>query len=134
MKRKLSTENIDSKKSVIVVFPEKESKKKTMGWVQDIAITDKEIIFTVKPIVYKACFEGEPIKFGIRGKNIGKSYAEMLKKFETSQHEVLLLSENKGVGLSKKEFNEKLESMLHRMVTTKYWQELHKEFKKGYVA
>lgn len=134
-KRKKSGKTIDSEKAVIVIFPEKANPKiKTMGWVQDMICTEKEVILKVKPIVYKACFEGKPTKFEVRGRNIGKFYAEIIKKFESSEHEVLVISERKASVLSKREFNKKLESMLHKMVTKKYWQELHKELKEDYVV
>ena len=133
MKKKLRKEDIQSKKSIIVVFPEKETKTKTLGLVQELIYTDEEIIVDLKPIVYKADFEGDVIRLGIR--DDPEKFSEMIKKFESSEHEVLvILGRGRASVMSRNEFNRRLESELHKMVTTKYLQELHKTAKKGYIA
>jgi len=122
----------DSKKAIIVEYEDKQTKSKKLGFVRDFKGVDGKIFANVKPLVYKASFEGN-VEQLVFPANIGK-FIEMVRKFESSGYEVLLLLENKAYAFSQKKFNEMLESMLHKMVTSKYWQELHKEIKKSYIA
>ena len=131
-KKKSGKEAIDSTKSVIIEFPEKDNPRiKTLGLIQEIR-TNGRVIVDLKPIVYQSTFEGDNIKLGLPYNP--EEFMAMIKKFESSEHEVLVISGKKAYPMSRKQFNGKLESMLHKMVTKKYLQELHKKPKEGYVV
>jgi hypothetical protein len=129
--KEVNIEHIDSRKAIIIEFEDKETRSKKLGFIQDFEDTDGRIVMNVKPLVYKASFEGNQ-KLTLYT-NL-KKFKKMIKQFESSESEILFLSRNKGYGFRRKEFNEMLESVLHKMVTEKYWQELHKELKKSYVV
>lgn len=133
MKKKLQKKDRESTKMVIIEFPpDKENpKNKTLGLVQQIRSNGK-IVLDIKPIVYKASFEGGNVTL-VSPYN-PKEFMKMIEKFESSEHEVLVVVGIKAQPMSKKQFNEKLESLLHKMVTAKYMEELQKSLKKGYIA
>ena len=130
-KKKSGKEAIDSTKSVIIEFSKKGNPRMhTLGLIQEIR-TNEKVMVDLKPIVYEASFEGDNIKLGLPYNP--KEFMAMIKKFESSEHEILVVRGKKAYPMSRKQFNEKLESMLHKMVIKKYLQKLHKSLKKGYV-
>lgn len=128
----LKVEDIDSKKAIIVEIIDKKTKNRTLGFVQEFEGTDRKITMTVKPLVIKADFEGDPVKYTFETNVVG--LVGMIKKFESSQHEVLLVSGNKGRGFMKKDFSKWLESLLHSFLARTYREELQKTSKEHYVA
>jgi hypothetical protein len=141
----VKVENIDGKKPVVIEIVDEGTGMRTFGLVQEFeAINDQKVAVKVKPLVQRefqvdakshvieAIFEGDTIQF-IRETNIVK-LTETIKKFESSKDEVLLMSENKTIGLSKKEFNEMLESILHKVIARKDLKRPKKKFKDDYVA
>ena len=126
-------EEIESKKSIILLLPLKERKGTTFAKVEEMICTEDKIIVDAKPLVVQCVFEGDVLRINVRDNP--KEFAEMLKKFESSKHEVLVIAgKGRTYVYSKKEFERILESNLEKIVTQKYLEGLHKALKEGYVV